>query len=465
MTSPLLKKCIGDRAFYRRVSAVALPIVIQNAITNFVSLLDNIMVGQTGTMQMSGVAIANQLMFIFYLCIFGAMAGAGIFSAQFYGSGDQEGIRRTFRFKILAGILLGVGGIALFYFADDALISLYLQSDSDPTERALTLQYGKEYLQIMLWGLLPFALGNAYSSTLRETGKTSIPMVASITAVFANLILNYILIFGHFGAPAMGVRGAALATVISRYVEMAIVFGWTHLNTEKNPYIVGVFRSLYIPGGLLKNIFQKGMPLLVNEFLFALGCAVVNQCYSIRSLDVLASINISNTVYSICSVIYMSMGNTIGIIMGQMMGSGSTKAEVRDSFNKMTFLSIASSVVFSLLLVALSGLYPQLYHTSDSVRALATRIILIMSAMMPFHGYIHAVYFAMRSGGKTGITFLFDSGYLWIVMVPTAYLLSRFTGVPILALYAIVNATEAVKALVGWYMIRKDNWIQDLTKV
>jgi Na+-driven multidrug efflux pump len=207
------------------------------------------------------------------------------------------------------------------------------------------------------------------------------------------------------------------------------------------------------------------MPLLVNEFLFALGCAVVNQCYSTRGLDVLAATNISSTVYSICSVIYMSMGNTIGIIMGQMMGSGNTKSVIRDSFNKMTLLSIASSAIFALILVALSGLYPQLYNTTDSVRSLSTQIILVQAAMMPFHGYIHAVYFAMRSGGKTGITFLFDSGYIWIIMVPLAYLLSRFTGMHILLLYILVNGSEAIKALVGWAMIRKDNWIQDLTKI
>ena len=132
----MFKRYIGDRAFYRRIAGVAVPIVIQNTITNFVSLLDNIMVGQTSTVQMSGVAIVNQLMFIFNLCIFGAMAGAGIFTAQFHGSGDQEGIRRTFRFKFLAGLLLGIGGIALFHFAGSPLLSLYLQSDSDPTERA-----------------------------------------------------------------------------------------------------------------------------------------------------------------------------------------------------------------------------------------------------------------------------------------------------------------------------------------
>lgn len=461
----MLNRYIGDRTFFRRIAAVALPIVVQNTITNFVSLLDNIMVGQTSTVQMNGVAIVNHLMFIYNLCIFGAMAGAGIFTAQFHGSQDHEGIRRTFRFKVIAGLILGIGGIALFYFAQTPLLTLYLQSDSSPADAALTLGYGRDYLRMMLWGLLPFALNNAYAGTLRETGQTKVPMLAGIAAVLVNLCLNYIFIFGHFGAPAMGAKGAALATVISRYVELAISAGWTHLNSKRNPFIRRVYRSVYIPCSLLKKIFVKGMPLLVNEFLFALGIALINQCYSLRSLEVLAATNISSTIYNICSVIYLSMGNTIGIIMGQMMGAGNDKKAVRDSFNKMTFLSIVSCAVFAVVLLCLSGAFPMLYNTDSTVRFMATRIIMIYACVMPFHGYIHAVYFAMRSGGKTWITFFFDSGYIWLVLVPIAYVLSRFTAIDVVLLIGICNAAEAVKALVGWLMIRRDSWIQDLTKL
>ena len=132
----------------------------------------------------------------------------------------------------------------------------------------------------MLWGFLPFALTNTYSSTLRETGETFIPMLGGIAAVFVNLVLNYILIFGKFGAPEMGVEGAAIATVISRYVELAIVAGWTHGHKARNAFIVGAYRSMYIPGKLLRSITVKGMPLLANEFLWSSGMAVLNQCYS-----------------------------------------------------------------------------------------------------------------------------------------------------------------------------------------
>ena len=235
----MLKRYIGDRAFYRRVFAIAIPIIIQNGITNFVSLLDNIMVGQVGTLQMSGVSIVNNLIFVFNLCIFGAASGAGIFTAQFHGCRDVENVRHTFRFKVICSFLLSALGLGVFLLLGNTLIGLYLQGEGDPADAVLTLEYGRSYLQVMLWGLLPFALSNAYSGTLRECGETRVPMAAGIAAVVVNLLLNYLLIFGHLGLPAMGVQGAALATVISRYVELAIVAAWTHLHGRTHAFIRG----------------------------------------------------------------------------------------------------------------------------------------------------------------------------------------------------------------------------------
>ena len=230
-----LRRYFGDRAFYRRVLAVALPIIIQNGIGNFVSLLDNIMIGQVGTVQMNGVSIVNQLLFVFNLCIFGATSGAGIFTAQFHGSGDQAGVRYTFRFKILVGLLISAVGLSVFALFGRPLIRLYLQGEGAPEDIAATLEYGWHYLLIMLWGLPAFAISNAYAGTLRETGQTVVPMVASTTAVFVNLFFNWVLIFGNLGAPQLGVNGAAIATVISRYVELAIVAFWAHGNPGATP--------------------------------------------------------------------------------------------------------------------------------------------------------------------------------------------------------------------------------------
>ena len=461
----MLKKIIGDKAFYRRILAVAIPILIQNLISNFVSLLDNIMVGQIGKPEMSGVSIVNQLMFIFNLCIFGAVSGAGIFTAQFYGCQDHKGIRHTFRFKIYAGVALTVLWLAAFSLFGDGLIGLYLQGDADPTEAALTLEHGNAYLQVMLLGLLPFALSNTYASTLRETGQTFVPMIAGVTAVVVNLALNYVLIFGHFGAPAMGVQGAALATVISRYVELAIVAVWTHCHGERHPFIRGVYRSGYIPGKLLKQIVLKGTPLLTNEALFACGIATMNQCYSVRGLDVVAAMNISSTLYNMGSVAYLTMGSVVAIIMGQMMGANHTKEEITDSHRKITALSVVSCLLFGGILIALSPVFPMIYNTSDSVRSLAGQLICVAAFFMPFNAYIHSAYFALRSGGKTFITFLFDSGFVWGVNVPLAFCLSRFTALPILPLYFLCLSTDLVKCLVGWLTLRSGKWIQNLANI
>ena len=454
---------IGDKAFYRRVFGVAIPIIVQSGITNFVSMLDNIMVGQVGTLPMSGVSIVNGLIFVFNLCVFGASSGAGIFTAQFFGSNDQEGIRHTFRFKILTCLVLSALGIALFLLGDSFLIGLYLTGEGDPAEAAGVLQHGLDYLHVMLWGFLPFALTNAYASTLKESGNTFIPMVAGISATLVNLVGNYILIFGHFGAPMLGVRGAALATAISRFVELAIVAGWTHRNAERNAFIVGAYRSMYLPGRLLKAIVIKGMPLLINEALWSSGMAIMNQCYSTCGLDVVPAQNISSTLFQLSSVVFLSLGNAVGIIMGQMLGAGSSEAEVRDTNRKLLALSVFSGVVFGILMASISGLFPRIYNTTDTVKELATWLICINAAMMPFISYTNATYFTLRSGGQTLITFLFDSCFVWGVCIPLAYCLSRFTSLPIIPLFAICQGADFIKCFIGAAMIRKGKWIQNLT--
>ncbi len=453
---------IGDRAFYRRCLGVAVPIIIQNGISNFVSLLDNIMVGQVGTIPMSGVSIVNQLLFVFNLCIFGASSGAGIFTAQFHGSQDHEGIRHTFRFKVLICSAIALLGIGLFLCAGDSLIGLYLTGEGDPAQALEALSYGHGYLNVMLWGLVPFALANAYSSTLRETGETVVPMLAGVAAVLVNLVLNYVFIFGHFGAPAMGVEGAALATVISRFAELGIVAVWTHCNRAKKPFIVGAYRSCYISKKLLRAITVKGMPLLLNEFLWASGMAIINQCYSTCGLNVVPATNISSTLYNLGSVAYLAMGNAVGIIMGQLLGSGASTEQVRDENRKLMFVSIISGIVFGGLIASVSHLFPMLYNTTDDVRALAASLICISAFLMPFNAYTNATYFTLRSGGQTMVTFLFDSCFVWIFCVPLAFILSRYTTIGILPLYAICQSTDFIKCAIGAFMLKQGKWIQNL---
>ena len=455
------KKFIGDKAFYRYLIFLAFPMIVQNGITSFVSFLDNIMVGQIGTEPMSGVAIVNQLFFVFNICIFGGVSGAGIFSAQFFGKGDYEGQKYTFRFKLYACLLITAIACVLFHFLDEPLISLYLNDGGSVGNTRLALSYGKEYLAIMIFGLLPFAVSQTYVSTIRETGQTFVPMVSGIVAVITNLVLDYVLIFGAFGAPELGVAGAAIATVIARYTECLIVVVWAHRHLDKNPYLIGVYKGLRIPGSILADIFRKGLPLMFNEMLWAVGMAVIVQCYAVRGLEVVAAQNISSTISNLFNIVYLQLGNCISIVVGQKLGAGQLE-EAKDADNKIIFFDVACCACISVIMILLGGLFPEIYKTEPSIKALAKNFIIISAMAMPLCAFSHCSYFTLRSGGKTIVTFLFDSVYTWVVMIPYAFVLSRFTTLSITMVFFLVSFTEIIKVIIGFFMIKSNVWLQNI---
>lgn len=457
----MLRRFIGDKRFYKMVLAVAVPIMIQNGITNFVGLLDNIMIGQIGTEQMSGAAIVNQLIFVYNLCIFGGVSGAGIFTAQYFGQGDHEGVRKTFRFKIWMASILTALTIVLFLTCGESLIRMYLQGEGSAADAAATLMYGRQYLMIMLIGLPPFMLGQVYASTLRECGKTVLPMVAGVISVIVNLTFNYLLIFGSFGFPMLGVRGGAIATVISRYIEVFIIIVWTHCHKEENPFTVGLYRTLKVPVDLVKRILVKGMPLLLNETLWAAGMAMLTQCYSVRGLNVVAGLNISNTINNVFNIVFIALGDSVAIIVGQLLGAGEMK-KARDTDNKMIAFSVACCTLVAVVMFLLAPLFPMLYNTNEEARTLGRYFIMITAVFMPQNAFLHACYFTLRSGGRTVITFLFDSVFIWCVSVVIAFILSRFTALPVIAIYAIVQAADLIKCFVGFILVKKGIWLRNI---
>ena len=463
MISSLRRKFVGDRAFYKMALAIAVPIMIQNGITQFVSMLDNIMVGRVGTEQMTGVSIANTLLFVFNLCIFGAVSGAGIFGAQFFGSGDHRGVRYAFHYKLLLCSALTAAGIAVFLLLDEELIMLYLKGEGTAEEIAASLGYAKEYLHIMLIGLVPFTLSQCYASTLRENGQTVAPMVAGIVSVLVNLGFNSLLIFGYLGFPKLGSTGAAIATVIARFVELALVMLWTHRHKEKCPFIVGAYRSLRIPGKLAWSITGKTIPLMLNETLWAAGMALLSQCYSLHGYDVVSATNISNTIANVFNVAFLAMGNAIGIIVGQLLGSGKLK-EAADTDRKLIFFSVFICFFIGGAMALIAPLFPRIYNTSQNVRELAAQFIRIVALCMPINSLANACYFTLRSGGKTFVTFLFDSFFVCAFTVPLALFLTHVVGMPIVPLFLICQLVDIVKCIIGLIMIRRGVWIHNIVK-
>ena len=455
------RSLIGSRAFYLRLLAVWTPILVQNVITNFVSLLDNLMVGQVGTEPMSGVAIVNQLLFVFNLCVFGGLAGPGIFTAQFYGAGDREGVRDSFRAKlwVALGTVLVFGALLLAF--GDRLIGLFLHEGSEGLSLEATLGYGRGYLRVMLLQMPLFALMQVYAGTLRETGETMLPMKAGIAAVLVNLVFNYLLIFGKLGLPALGVTGAAIATVISRVVECAVVVGWTHRHREKASYIADAWRSLRVPAALARKMAVMGLPLLANEALWSAGMTALNQCYSLRGLEAVSATNISATVFNLFLCFCLSIGSAVAIMIGQLLGAGETERAV-DEERKLAAFAVALCVVVGGVMALVAPLIPELYNTTGAVKAMASRLLLVNAALLPFIAYTNVCYFTLRSGGSTLIVFLFDSAYIWVCCVSLAFVLSRYTALPLLEMYIAVQSLELVKCAVGFFLVRSRKWVNNL---
>lgn len=452
-----------DRSYIKKLLIIAIPIMIQNGISNFVNLLDNLMIGQVGTNALSGVAIANQLIFVFFLVIFGATAGVGIFTAQYKGKGDDEGIRYTFRFKIVFNTILSAVCVLFLFFASPFLINLFLQGEGDPADARETLEIGVNYMNIILISLIPIGLTQAYAGTLRDLGSTKVPMYSSLCAIFVNLVGNYILIYGHFGLPALGAEGAAIATVISRFVELSILVIYTGKHGDLFPFIRGAFKDFRIPRELVTKYFLKSLPLMANETLWSLGMTTINQCYSYRSLDAVAALNIDSTLWNLMGVAFIAMGEAVGIMMGHILGAGEL-ADAKKKAYTMRRFTVLCGIIFGTIMVAISSVFPLLYNTSEYVRTLATGFIMISAVLMPFCSYTHASYFIMRSGGNTLITFIFDSVYTWVLVVTTAYVLSRFTNMDITLMFAIVRGLEIVKCVVAYFFVRSDVWVRNIVK-
>ena len=457
-----LRECIlGDREFYRRIGIIVLPIVVQNTLSNVVSLLDNVMVGRVGTLPMSAVTIVNQLFFVFQLSIFGAISGAGIYTTQYFGRGDNEGARYTIRYKLVVVAVILLLTITLFLTAGEALIGLYIANDTPAPDAAATIGYAKQYLMVMLVGLVPFAVTQCYSSTLRESGQTVLPMTASMISMAVNFVLNLLLIFGYLGFPRLGVVGAAVATVISRFVECIIVVTFAHTRKERYPFFDGLYRGFRIPRELFGKFLTKSMPLLLNETLFSLGRAALLQSYSYRGIDVVAAFNICATVSQLFRVGLISLGNATGIVVGQELGADRLVNARRTAW-RMASLSVFVCAVLGAVLYAVSPIIPGIYNTEAEIQSLATSFIKIQAIILPLDAYTNATYFTLRSGGLMLITILFDSCFVWAVSVTAAFCLTRFTALPIITVYAIVNMLELIKATIGFAFMKHGTWVRNM---
>lgn len=457
------KTCLGDRPFYRKMAQLMIPLVVQGTITSAVNLLDNLMIGQTGTLQMSAVAIVNQFVFVFYLVIFGSLSGPGIFSTQFVGARQNDGVRSCFRYKCMICAAATVFCCLLLGLGSEWLMRLFINGDNTPDSVDLTISYGKQYLLIMLLGLPVFTLTSIYASTLREYGETRVPMMASLAALAANLVGNYVLIFGHLGFPAMGVAGAAVATVLSRVVEAAIVIAYTHFKAREYPFITGAYASCRVPWKLAKDITRRGFPLLLNEFVWALGLSAVFQTYSMRGLHVVAAINIVYTISNLFKCAFYSIGGVTSVMVGHELGQNHFR-EARVTTERLLFSGVWISTAIAIISICLARPLALCYRVEPDIHQMATILLYIAASTAPFEAIVHVGYFAVRAGGQGFCAFLMDGVFLWAVQVLVCWVIAYHTQMHIYGFFALSNATLALKTIICLWILSKNFWVRNLVK-
>ena len=288
-------------------------------------------------------------------------------------------------------------------------------------------------------------------------------MLASVAAILINLFGNWVLIFGALGFPAMGVTGAAIATVISRFAECAILIVRAHTQPSRYPFMKGAWRSLRAPAPLWKQVAVKGSPLLLNEFLWSSAIALLAQCYSVRGLTVVAAYNICSTVSNLFNVVFLSMGSAVSIMVGQDLGSGDIE-KAQNTAWRLSVLSVASTLVIGLVLALLSTMLPRLYNTTEDVIATAAGFLQASAALMSLHAYANCCYFILRSGGRTIITFFFDCVFTWVFCVPAAYALAHWTQLDIVTVFACVEALNLPKCIIGFILVRRGIWLNNMVQ-
>ena len=452
-----IKRYLPDKKFLRTILSIALPMMIQNTFTNLIGLVNNITVGRLGTEQLAGVAVANQLVSIYIMCIWGVMSGAEIFGAQFHGKNDMENLRNTFRFMILTGVTVALIAAVLFLSFGEQFVKLYIYSDSEGSDTVMALREGTRYLRMLVISFLPLALNMGYTSILRVNEQNTVPMFSSIAGVLSCLAVNFLLI------PKIGMIGAALATISSRVLEALINIIWCHTHTDRLQFIKGAFRTLWVPKELAKQIFITGLPLTMNETIWQIGVATITQCYSYRGLSTVAAVNIASTVQFLTSVSIFALGAAVGVVMGNLLGSGDRKGAEEASRQLLGF-SVVVGIGVAVLLLILCPFVPVLYpNLSSEVHFIAKWLIWGEAFNAVLNSFYNAAYYIIRSGGKTVTTFIFDSGFIWGVSVVAAVVIAYFTTIPIIPFYWIEKALDILKCIIVYILVKKGSWIQILS--
>lgn len=447
------RRYVGDRVFYREVILIAVPIMLQQLITTLMGFTDNVMVGQLSAEVLASVTVANKLFMVIQSILFGITGGICIFISQYYGANDHEKCQGLFILNMLSALTVAGLATAIVIAFPRQLLGLFLSEEA-------TLGFGLDYLRYVRFSYMPFAVSLACMTALRSVGMTRAPLMISISSVFTNVGLNYVLIFGKLGLPAMGAGGAALATLISRLIEMVL---FIVLVVRGNEYFTTSRMELHeMSRPILKQIASRALPLLGNELLWSTGTTMLFWSYSIVHEPYIAALSLVEMSSNIAFVVFGGLGVSISVMIGKRLGAGQFD-EARDNAHKLIAFACAFSLTMTLLMFILAPIIPHLVNVNEVIRGMATQMMRIQAAFYIVITINVSCFLIFRAGGDTRSALTIDSGFVWFFNVPIAMLLALVVKPPLPVFYLIVQSCELAKLYIALRYFRKERWVKNLT--
>ena len=448
------EKYIGDKQFYKYVLSLALPMMFQGLLVSLSGLIDNLMVAGLGDSFLSGVAAANRFYMIFNFAVMGVVLAGGIFIGQYLGAKKPEKMKESFRASIILSYLVMIPFfIAILFFPTTVL--RFFTTDLN------VIQSGLDYYKAIVWTMIPITMSLAIGTAIRSTGDTKTPIIASSIGIGVNLIFNYLLIYGNLGFLALGVYGSALATLISRLVEVGILF---YIMSIKHFDFATKIKDIFkIENKLFKLITKNAINIAGNEILWASSMAFLMKFYSTRGPAAMTAYSIAGSVSDIFFILFGGMSAATTVLVGHKLGADDFVGAKSNGY-KLLALSIAMALFFGFTMIGISNLVPIIY-TDVSVEAQQIAINLIRIVGLLFWTYMYnlQILFMLRAGGDSFSAFIMDSGFMWLINIPVVGFFTYYTNMPIVYLYLIGQMTDIVKLIVSTFVFKKELWVKNVT--
>lgn len=444
-----------DRKYWRLILRTGLPIIIQSVIFNSFTLVDNILVGGLGEVSIAAVGVANKLTFIYMLFLFGINSGANIFSAQYWGRRDLKGVRRVLGLSLALGLTTAIPFTLIGLLAPSFVLDIF---SNDPE----VIRMGASYLFIVALAFPINAITSSFGMQSRGVGRTRVPLVASLIGFMLNAWLDYALIYGTFGFPRLGIEGAALATLISKAVEAAVLVGIIYYNKYELAARFSDFNGY--TKEFLQRFFTPVLPVILNEMFWAIGVSTYTYFYGILGTEAVATVQILDVVNSIFVSAFMGWGNAVGAVLGNLIGGGQENT-ARVYAKRSVLVSLGLGLVMSVVLFLVAPRFLTLFNISETTAELC-RLTIITYAIYLTPKVLNQLMIVgiCRGGGDTIFAAIIDVGAPWLIGIPMAYLSVSVLNLPIYLALAMINIEEFAKATACMWRLLSDKWIHNLVK-